>query len=579
MLARLILIVLVLVVLPTAVLSLVAGHALRDWELVVQRRLQTTAANAVQSLAARVSEDLDRRLDQVRNAMSDCMARGAAPAEMELTATHLRRSSPLIRHVYLFMNPWGFVWPDGVKRSDGAGAETGPDGGDPQRVRPESMARREALVECLRREVANAGTRVSTLRFTVDDASFAFSPLNDRRNLYAGFEVDLDTFAVRLAECMGASSRRGIVLLADGAGTSVKSDGRQEGGEIIVSDSFGRGMDVRAENRKTVGELLAQGRLDPPFDFIRISAYLSDPDETRRMEWIQARLSGWGILLLAGGILAGAWMVLREAAREIRAARERSDFVMGVSHDLRTPVASMKVLAESLYLDSVTEASKRKRFLATIVRECDRLNQLVERVLFLVRFGQNAMVYVFREINVAELVVSAVDLFRSRFADAAGGDRCTVDIAVSIGPGATGVRGDETALSQVVLNLLDNAYKYSMVHAAAVRIEVEVSTTQRRRLWRGTGEWVVIRVRDHGIGIERADRRRIFRKFYRGTASRQGNVSGVGLGLALCKHVVSAHKGWIELDSTPGRGSSFSVYLPAEAGGWRSENGGGENRP
>jgi two-component system phosphate regulon sensor histidine kinase PhoR len=149
-------------------------------------------------------------------------------------------------------------------------------------------------------------------------------------------------------------------------------------------------------------------------------------------------------------------------------------------------------------------------------------------------------------------------------------------VNVQVEPGVGRLRGDETALTQLLLNLLDNAYKYSRVASgegrvargegreSGVRIEVEARREKRSRLWGRKGETVAIAVRDYGMGIERGERRKIFRRFYRAPGANQGNISGVGLGLALCKHVAKAHKGWIEVASAPGQGSTFTVHLPAE---------------
>ena len=172
---------------------------------------------------------------------------------------------------------------------------------------------------------------------------------------------------------------------------------------------------------------------------------------------------------------------------------------------------------------------------------------------------------------------------------------------LTLEPGLPLISVDESAMTQVLMNLLDNAVKYSggrrpvkstsggHVSAAPqdetavsegecpekaqektrtddgqARIEIEARmVTRKRSLLRTRRKWVSISVRDHGIGMERKELRRIFRRFYRVAGSTGDNVSGVGLGLALCRHVVVAHGGWIEAESTLGKGSTFSVLLPA----------------
>ena len=262
---------------------------------------------------------------------------------------------------------------------------------------------------------------------------------------------------------------------------------------------------------------------------------------------------------------------------------------------MRTPVSSMRMLAESLEMGHVRDPDKQKQFLRTIVTECDRLSQLVERVLFFVRFGQDALVYSLRETDPAVLVESVVRSFAARFSGSAAtatdaGPRTEADRADKAGGNATpgssegrvsaagltlrwrfapdlpGVDVDEAAVTQLVLNLLDNAVKYSCRGSADIRVDVDRATRRRRPFGREK-TWVIIMVRDHGIGIRRQELRRIFRKFYRGRGARRDHVSGVGLGLAMCRHIAVAHGGWIEAQSVPGEGSTFKVFLPPARAG------------
>lgn len=262
---------------------------------------------------------------------------------------------------------------------------------------------------------------------------------------------------------------------------------------------------------------------------------------------LQVRLYGWGIFLLGVVVAAGSWLVLRRVSTEIRQARARTDFVALVSHELRTPLASMKMLAESLYLENIRDPEKRKKSLEIVIKETDRLWSLVERVLFFVRLDQDAVVYHRREEPAAELVHGAVQAFRGR----QWNGRATIDLEIAepLPP----VSADRTAIEQVLLNLMDNAVKYSR-GPAAVHVRAGSSSD---------GRWVRISVRDEGVGMERRELKRIFRKFYRVGGSRAAVTPGVGLGLALCRHVVRAHGGRIEVESEPGVGSTFTVSLKA----------------
>ena len=244
-----------------------------------------------------------------------------------------------------------------------------------------------------------------------------------------------------------------------------------------------------------------------------------------------------------------------------QAAHRREEMVQDVAHDLRTPLASMRMLAESLANGNV-RAKEQPRFLNTIVSECDRLSRLIERVLYLVRYGQGALVYCQRDIDMGALVQRAVAELKAY----AG------SLQLRVAPDLPDVRGDRAALDQVVLNLLDNAVKYGRKpedeqgerNQAQVkgRVEITIEPIERGRWsWSRRATWVRLSVRDFGMGIAPGEQRKIFHRFYRSARAHDRNVSGVGLGLALCRHVVHSHGGWIEVVSQIGEGTTFSVYL------------------
>ena len=294
------------------------------------------------------------------------------------------------------------------------------------------------------------------------------------------------------------------------------------------------------------GDPLAVLALPAPCDTITLLAYPQNPAGLAAAARLRVRLYRWGVLLLGAGVMAGAWLVLQLAASEMAVARTRSRFAASVSHDLRTPLASMRMLAESLLLGSIRDEATRQKFLAAIVRECDRLSRLTDRALFFVRMGQKSLVYQLTEGDIGSVVQEAVQSFAGRFREG------TVDIRVEVAGGLPAVCFDAGAITQVVDNLLDNAVKYA---GASQRVEVRVEPCPG-------GRDIEIRVQDFGIGMERRDLRKVFREYYRGRNATAAGVGGTGLGLALCRHIVRAHRGRIRAESTLGEGSTLRVFLP-----------------
>ena len=574
--ARLTIIVLVLVVLPTAVLSLLAGRAFRAWELVLQDQVETAAARAIQSVWKQLRAEVREEMSQARRAVSGSLARSGKYADVAAVAQQLSEGRALVSNVYLFMYPWGLLYPQGDQDADRLRpgwdfppkAKIDPGGDEALVLLSETVTGRiEADVSAEWGPVVN-----------VRGIPYCFARLDRRRDLYVGLKIDRGEFGERLSAALARHSGGAFVLMADAG--SARAEAIEESREdVVVTDTFspsavsvhdeGAEGTVRAElsspampaHRSSLSPL-AQARLFAPFESIRITALARDPEELSRAGSLQARLYLWGVLLLAIGIIVGAGFVLREAVAEIRLARAKSDFAIGVSHDLRTPVASMKMLAESLFLEHVPDQAKQKEFLGTIVRECERLSQLIERVLFLVRFGQDALVFRPQAVDPGELAASAVETFNAR--------QTGQDVVLEVANDLPRIKADRSAITQVILNLLDNAAKYGrqmtddggqMTEGKGARppgIRVVVSCVGE-----GRSRMVRTAVSDSGPGVEAAELKLIFKPFHRGPGAVDSNTSGVGLGLAMCKRIVSEHGGRIEVQSETGKGTTFSVFLPS----------------
>jgi signal transduction histidine kinase len=245
------------------------------------------------------------------------------------------------------------------------------------------------------------------------------------------------------------------------------------------------------------------------------------------------------LTLLAGGLAA------RDVVRERRMAALRATFLAGVTHEIKTPLTSIRLMAETLRQGRATAATSPE-LLGTIVNEAEHLSDLVDNLLSTSRIESGARTYRPRVVDFGELVRAA----RKRVDYALAKDGFTLvehvpDVSIR-------VHADPDALVQAVLNLLGNAMKYSGA-SRQIRLVVDVDDTHAR-----------LRVADDGVGVPPAEQARIFKSFYR-AASAEALTTGAGLGLALVRHFADAHGGGVSVESAPGRGSVFTIVLPRAA--------------
>ena len=243
------------------------------------------------------------------------------------------------------------------------------------------------------------------------------------------------------------------------------------------------------------------------------------------------------VLLGAVGLAVGA------VARQSRLSQMKSDFVSNVSHELRTPLSSIRVFGEYMRLGRVEKPEKIREYGEYIEAESRRLTQLINNILDFSKIESAEKKYHFCSTDVVELVEQTVAAFEVPLRDHG------LSVAFHAGP-VPMLNIDKDAIAQVLVNLLDNAVKYSNG-----RKEVEVSVE-------AVGAEVRIKVRDHGIGIPAAEQKKIYEKFYRVGSTLVHDVKGSGLGLSIVMHVVKAHGGRVELVSAPGEGSTFTIILP-----------------
>ncbi|HEX8799005.1 MAG TPA: HAMP domain-containing sensor histidine kinase [Terriglobales bacterium] len=266
--------------------------------------------------------------------------------------------------------------------------------------------------------------------------------------------------------------------------------------------------------------------------------------EAMSAKWLRTSyiiLGGLSLLLAAG-----VWLTYRNVTRELALAKLKSDFVSNVSHELRTPLALIRLYSETLELGRLPNSSKQHEYHEIIRKESERLTALINNILDFSRIEAGKKEYTFRETDVADLVRSTLESYR--FEIEQNGFRLEEKIEDNLPP----LQVDREAIARSLLNLVNNAVKYSVSDKY-----LGVS------LYRRNGG-VNLEVVDHGIGIPPNEQAKIFEKFYRACDPLVHNTKGSGLGLSLVRHIVEAHGGEVGVESSPGKGSKFTITLPLQ---------------
>ena len=304
---------------------------------------------------------------------------------------------------------------------------------------------------------------------------------------------------------------------------------------------------VLYETAPTPDEKFEVKRVMASPSFAGLRLYLRPRDrsferEVRRLAIGKAALIGLVDMLLLGGL----YLVYTNVRREVRLARLKSDFVANVSHELKTPLALIRLFAETLELGRVPSAERAREYYRVINKESHRLTQLINNILDFSRIEAGRKQYRFTSVDVCRVVDEVLEAYRFQI------EQQGFTLEVTFGEDVPEIQGDSEALSQALLNLLNNAIKYSK---DGKHVKVEVSQKN---------DHVLVAVTDRGIGVAKADHKRIFEKFFRAEDSLVHETKGSGLGLALVSHIMEAHGGSVELQSAPGQGSTFTLVLPVK---------------
>jgi signal transduction histidine kinase len=244
-------------------------------------------------------------------------------------------------------------------------------------------------------------------------------------------------------------------------------------------------------------------------------------------------------LILGSGVLAG-----RTISRQIKINKLKNDFIATVTHELKTPLASMRVLADTLLEGNYTDQKQVHEYLELICKENKRLTGLIDNFLTFSRMERNKQVFEFKPVSPSEISKAAIEAINAKFSQ----KKCI--FSVTIDDNLTSIYADRNAMVTVLVNLLDNACKYTYDNK---QIELRVFREDNN---------ICFAVKDNGIGMTRRQMRKIFDKFYQVDNTLSRRTEGTGLGLSIVKFILDAHKGKIEVYSEMGKGSTFIVKMP-----------------
>ena len=279
-----------------------------------------------------------------------------------------------------------------------------------------------------------------------------------------------------------------------------------------------------------------------------VAVYLLNPGQFNQSARTLRLTLGLIVALLVLAIAVGSWLIVADLRRQLTLARQKTNFVSNVSHELKTPLTSIRMFSEMLADDRVLDPEKRRHFLHIITAETARLTRLINNVLDFARMERGERAYHPTACDLAELVTETVSAYRPHLE--------SVGFTLRFHPPESSlpVRADRDALAQVLLNLLSNAEKYS-----GERRDIEIDVIR-------SGKAAEVRVLDRGPGVAAGCEEKIFDQFFRANDSLASGIQGSGLGLTLARQIARTHGGDIRYASRDGGGSCFTLSLPLERG-------------
>lgn len=303
-----------------------------------------------------------------------------------------------------------------------------------------------------------------------------------------------------------------------------------------------------------------------------VAVYLLDPAQLTQAAHTARLTLGLLIAVLVVAIGIGSLLMVRSLSAELKLARQKTDFVSNVSHELKTPLTSIRMFSELLAEGRVADPDRRRSYLHIITAEAARLTRLINNVLDFSRMERGEKKYNFQGCDLTEVVRGAAETYRPHLESA--GFQFACDLPAK----GIAIQADADALAQVIVNLLSNAEKYSGLGERRPVGDSEVADARwgnggpAKEISLVLGEkqspvpYAEVRILDRGPGVPRGSEEKIFEKFYRAHDSLSSGIQGSGLGLTIARQIARAHGGDVVYEPREGGGSCFSLRLPVKPG-------------
>ena len=524
-----------------ALLAATLGAGAVLTRLLVREQSQLTVARraAAEQQARALADNLALIVEEAKDGLLGELTT-LTPDALRDTLAARERAHPLIRNTFIWSRDQGLLWPepDGGHTAEqeafvlryqrlfsGAQDWPGPAASDRPAV---TTPRREVRALSKRMTASEATTEPTTTAgwiswFWAEQLYLLGWVADAERQQVYGLELEMPALLARLATAIPGPPTGQVYAVRDGNDRLFAQRGAQE---LTTND-----------------HPVATASLGPTLPHWSVAIYgTAGPGAGGRALGLTAGAVA-GVLMLA--ILSAGSLLLWQARRSVLEARQKTSFVSNVSHELKTPLTTIRMYAEMLAEGRVSDGEKRTHYLHVITRESQRLTRLVNHVLDFSRLEQGRKNYHPTRLDLGESLAEILEGQTGRLQEAG------LEVVTAWAPGAAMVKVDRDALEQAVLNLIDNAIKYA---ATGGRLTVQLEPQ---------GAAWCVSVQDKGPGIPAAQRERIFQQFHRLDNTLTGPSAGFGLGLSIARRLVEDQGGTLRCESAPDGGARFVITLPA----------------